>query len=241
MYPQILGVYSKQEVKDVGSGATRRGHQEITFWFVRRVDTDEYEVQPLNSNHVPSGMRVTMSKGMFLQGYTPEPNYYETRTLPALKSLQKKIELGEKFFQQGLLSKAEKEFLKAVMVDDQNAQANLGLGAVYSEQGDFAKVRKVIGVLLNNDDAFREEQRQQFNIFGISLRKQGLHEDAIRFYSKALDVDPNDEHLHFNLARVYFDHGEELECLKHIETALKLNPQFEAGRKFLEYLSRNHG
>ncbi len=241
MYPQILGVYSRKEHKDVGSGQTRRGHEETTYWFARRTSNDDYEVQPLNANNVPSGMRTTLAKGDFMRDFNPEPSYYETRTLPALKSLQKKIELGEKFFQQGLLSQAEKEFLKAVMVDDQNARANLGLGAVYTEQGEFAKVRKVIGILLNNDDAFREEQRKQFNTFGICLRKQGLHEDAIRFYTRALEVDPGDEHLHFNLARVYFEKGEDLECLKHIETALQINPKFEAGLKFLNYLSKHAG
>jgi len=226
------------EIKDIGTGTTKRDRQQLTYWFVRRMTMDDYELQPLNANSVPSGLRTTISKGDFLKNYNPETGYYETRTLPALKSLQKKVELGEKFFQKGLLSQAEKEFLKAVMVDEENAQANLGLGAVYCEQGEFKKVKKVINILLNNDDAFREEQRQQFNTFGISLRKQGQHEDAIRFYTRALEVDPDDEHLHFNLARVHYDTGDELECLRHIETSLTLNPQFDAGLKFLEYLSK---
>lgn len=238
MYPQVLGVYSKKDEGPVGTGSTARQHAAQTYWFATRVSDEEYEVQPLNDNNVPSGMRTKMGKGDFLAGYHPEPNYYESRTLPALKSLQKKVELGEKFFQKGLLSQAEKEFLKAVMVDEENARANLGLGAVYSEQGEFKKVKKIINILLNNDDAFREEQRQQFNTFGISLRKQGLFDDAIRFYLRALETDPTDEHLHFNLARAYFDSGDELECLKHIEASLKINPGFDAGQKFLAYLSR---
>lgn len=238
MYPQILGVYSNTKSQEVGAGTTSRAAKQQTYWFVRRINNDDYEIQPLNASNVPSGMRTTITKGELIQNYEPEPGYYESRTLPALKSLQKKVELGEKFFRKGLLGQAEKEFLKAIMVDDQHAEANLGLGAVYCEQKEFQKVKKVIGVLLNNDDAFKEEQRQQFNTFGISLRKQGMHGEAIRFYQRALEVDPNDEHLHFNLARVHLDNGDDLECLKHVETSLKLNPKFDAGQKFLNYLSK---
>ncbi|MCK9240778.1 tetratricopeptide repeat protein [Desulfocurvus sp.] len=239
MYPQILGVYSRKQDRDIGFGTTTRNHAQQTYWFARRLSDDAFEVQPLNTSHVPSGMRTTLGKGEFIKAFHPEPGYYETRTLPALKSLQKKVEMGERFFQDGLLGQAEKEFLKAVMMDEDNAQANLGLGAVYSEQGRFAKVRKIVGILLNNDDAFRREQRRQFNTFGISLRRQGLHEDAIRFYSRALEVDPDDEHLHFNLARAHFELGDELACLQHIEIALGLNPDFKEGRKFLEYLGKH--
>lgn len=238
MYPQILGAYSQKQDQDVGTGTTTRSHTQQTYWFARRLSDDDFEVQPMGANHVPSGMRTILSKGEFLKTFHPEPAYYETRALPALKSLQKKLELGERFFQEGLLGQAEKEFLKAVMMDETNAQANLGLGAVYSEQGRFAKVRKIVDILLNNDDTFRQEQRRQFNTFGISLRRKGLHEDAIRFYTRALEVDPTDEHLHFNLARAHFELGDELACLQHIEIALGLDPDFEEGRKFLEYLGR---
>ncbi|BBD06885.1 tetratricopeptide repeat protein [Desulfovibrio ferrophilus] len=238
MYPQTLGVYSKKGDKEVGSGGTTSSYQQETFWFARRISDEKYEVRPLSSNHVPTGMKTLLGKGEFIAQFTPEARYYETRTLPVLKSLQKKIELGEQFFKKGLLSKAEKEFLKATMIDEESAPANLGLGSVYAEQGEFKKVKKVIGILLNSDMAFQEEQRQEFNVFGITLRKQGLHEDAIRFYSKALEYNDSDEHLNFNLARAYYEHGDHLECLQNIETALKINPNFVEAKKFLDFLRK---
>jgi len=237
IYPQILGVYSQHQHSEGGSASSQSIGIE-TFWFARRLSDEEYEVRPLNSSHVPSGMKTVLSKGEFLTRYTPEPRYYETRTLPVLKSLQKKVELGEQFFKKGLLSKAEQEFLKATMIDEENAQANLGLGAVYAEQGEFKKVKKVLGVLMNSDLAFQEEQRQQFNLFGISLRKQGMHDDAIRFYGKALEYNEGDDHLHFNMARALFEQGDHLDCLKHLEAALKINPEFQEAKMFLDYLHK---
>lgn len=239
IYPQILGVYSQKHHGEVGTGGMTITHGNTeTFWFARRMSDEEYEVRPLNSNHVPAGMKTVLSKGEFITNYTPEPRYYETRTLPVLKSLAKKVELGEQFFKKGLLSKAEQEFLKATMIDEEHAEANLGLGAVYAEQGEFKKVKKVLGILLNSDLAFQEEQRQQFNTFGITMRKQGLHEDAIRFYSKALEYNATDENLHFNLARALYENGDHLECLKHLESALNINPDFSAASQFLDFLHK---
>ena len=238
MYPQILGVYCKKDDRSVGTGTTTTHSQNRTYWFVRRLDEDEYEVCPLNSSHVPSGSRTMLTKGELATQYIPEPQYYERHTFPALKSLQKKIELGEQFFKKGLLSQAEKEFLKATMIDEENAEANLGLGAVYVEQDEFQKTKKVLKVLLGNDMVFQEEQRRQFNVFGIGLRKKKMYSEALGYYSKALEYNGDDEHLHFNLARVLYEKGDEIACMEHLETALKLSPDFKEAQKFLEYVGK---
>lgn len=237
MYPRILGIYSRNTDKGHGEASAKRKQQ--THWFVRRLSDDEFEVRPLNPNHVPSGVKILLGKGEFVTGYTPEPQYYERNTLPALKSLSKKIELGEQFFKKGLLSKAEQEFLKATMIDEENAKANLGLGSVYAEQGEFRKIKKVLARLLNNDEVFQEEQRRQFNTFGIGLRKQKMYEEAIAYYSKALEYDDKDENLYFNLARAHFDKGDEISCLQNLEAALKLRPDFEEARKFMAYAEKH--
>lgn len=238
-YPQILGVYSRNATADVGAGATRDSYQQTTYWYVRRTDDDAYETQPLNANNVPSGIRSVLPKGEFITQFTPEPSYYERNTLPALKSLKKKIEEGEAFFALGRLDDAERAFLKALMIDELNIPANLGAGAVYSEKGDYKKVRKVLGILLNNDETFREEQRERFNTLGMSLRKQGLHDEALKYYLKALEFKMDDENLHFNLARVYFDKGDQMATLEHLERCLQLNPGMEMAQKFMRYCHKN--
>lgn len=240
MYPQTLGVFTPSKTGKRGLGKTRKAERQQAYWYVRRLSDEEFEVQPLNANHLPSGVKRVLSKSKFLRNYSPVPDYYETHTLPAMRSLNKKIELGEAYFKEGLLSEAEHEFLKATMVDEENAQANLGLGTVYSEQQKFSKVRKVLKTLSNSDVAFQEVLRQQFNTFGISLRKQGLHKEAINFYTKALEFNPNDEHLLFNLARALFEKGDTLECLRTLETALKINPYFEEAIKLYDYANA-HG
>lgn len=239
LYPQILGVYSLSQSADVGAGHTKDHYAQVTYWYARRVADDEYEVQPLNSNHVPSGMRSLLPKGDFIRQYTPEPSYYERHTQPALRSLGQKIKLGEDAFAEGRLDDAEKAFLKALMIDDKNVPANLGVGAVYSEKKEFQKVKKVLKILLNQDETFKQEQRKSFNILGMSLRKQGMLDEALAYYLKSLEFDNSDENLHFNVARVYFDKGDHAATLEHLQQCLSLNPDLEVAQKFLRYCEKH--
>ncbi|NJB67669.1 tetratricopeptide (TPR) repeat protein [Desulfobaculum xiamenense] len=238
LYPQILGVYSMTKSTDVGHGTTQGHHTQTTYWYVRRLDDDTYEVQPLNARHVPSGLRNALSKGDFITVYAPEPRFYEQRTIPALKSLRDKIQKGEEHYAQGKLDDAEREFLKALMIDELNVEANMGIGSVYADKGEFQKVSKVLDILLNQDASFVEEQRVRFNRFGMSLRKQGMHEEALRYYSKALEYNDKDENLHFNIARAYFDTGRKDECITHIKAALTIAPDMEPAAKFLRYVEK---
>lgn len=238
-YPQILGVYAMAQTADVGEGGTMGQYDQVTYWYARRLADDEYEVQPLNAHHVPSGMRSVMSKGDFIRQYAPEPAYYERHTQPALRSLAQKIKLGEDAFAKGLLNEAEKAFIKALMIDELNVPANLGVGAVYSEKKEFQKVKKVLKILLNQDETFRREQRARFNTLGMSLRKQGMLDEALNYYLKSLEFDATDENLHFNVARVYFDKGDHAATLEHLQKCLTLNPDLEVARKFLLYCEKH--
>lgn len=238
IYPLIMGVYSLGKKAEIGAGGTTGSYQQVTNWYVRRLDDDVYEVQPLNSNHVPSGVTSKLKKGDFIRQYQPEPDYYKRHTLPALKSLNEKIAAGEKLFDEGKLDDAEKSFLKALMIDESNIPANMGVGAVYSEKKEFQKLRKVLAILMNSDAAFQEEQRNRFNTLGMSLRKQGLHEEALGYYLRALELNKTDENMHFNVARVYYEKGDNTSALKHLKQCLKMNPDLDVAHKFVKHLKK---
>jgi tetratricopeptide (TPR) repeat protein len=232
---RILGVYSKTAEVGAGMGATQKKAMQRTYWFVRMLPDDSYELRPLNANHVPAGPASILSKKEFMSAYEPEPDFYIKKTLPFMVSLQKKLEKGEEYFKAGDLDAAEKEFCKALNIDDENPKANVALGAVYSEKCDYAKLKSVMRRVMGNDQIFNEEQRRLFNDFGINLRKSKLLGEAVAYYSKALDLSPRDENLHFNIARAYFD-GQELDkCRDHLLRALDINPDFKQARQFLEY------
>lgn len=237
--PEVMGVYShstKYEYK-VKERSARYRHG--TYWYVRKISEEDYEIRPLNANHLPtSGCKKIVGKEEFLKYYTPELDYYNTHTQPCLESLQKKVRMGRKYFNMGNLDKAEALFCKAVLMDDENVEANMGLGEVYSEQKRFTLLREVLDKLMNNDDTFAEEQRHQFNEFGIHLRKKELFDDAIRFYLKALQVNAQDENLHFNISRAFLARGKIKNCKEHLQIALELNPQLSVAADLLAYVER---
>ncbi|MEF3698762.1 tetratricopeptide repeat protein [Desulfolutivibrio sp.] len=233
---RVLGIYSLTKSTEVGVGGTAKGYEQKTYWFVRRLPDDTYEVQPLNANHLPSGIKRILSKGEFLAGYAPEPGYYEKKTLPHVQSLKKKLAQGEEALCAGNLDDAEKMFCKALLLDEDNPTANMALGEVYCRKQEHKRLEAVLRRILNLDEVFKEEQRHVFNSFGISLRKEKYFAEAIRYYRRAIEFNPTDENLHFNAARAYFEAGELTLCVEHLEQALRLRPEFAEAAEFLRYL-----
>lgn len=237
-YPTVLGVFSHRKHVSVGSGTTKTAHQKLTYWFVRQIGDDTFDIQPLNIYHVPSGMREFIKGDVFLAEYTPEPNYYNVNTVPALRSLYEKITKGEEHLSEGNLDAAEMEFLKALMIDDLNIEANYGLGAVYTEKNDFDKLARILKVLMGQGGTFSHEHKERLNAFGVRLRRNGHLEQAAAFLEKAHEATPDDDHIMFNLARVYFDRKELEKCRTTLTRALQVNPAFIEARKFLNYCQK---
>ena len=74
----------------------------------------------------------------------------------------------------------------------------------------------------------------------IAFRKQGRFREAIDLYRKALSLDPEDDHLHYNLARVLMEDGREGEARVHVLKALELYPDFMEAKDLLDRLEQGH-
>ncbi|WP_419778654.1 tetratricopeptide repeat protein [Maridesulfovibrio sp.] len=233
---QVLGVFTKNIKDHTGAGATLQRSESKTFYYVTRSGVDSYHAQPLNEQNIPSGLVIPLTKKEFITQYTPELKYYEKKTLPALKSLKDKLDKGEQSFMDGNLDAAEQSFAKALFLDPEHPKANLGMGSVQCSKKNFDKLSGIIDKLLNNDSIFMERQRQEFNLFAITLRKESLFEEAITFYNRAIEINPNDENLHFNAARAHFDAGDFDNALEHLDKALEISPALEVASMFKKYI-----
>lgn len=171
-----------------------------------------------------------------MRQYQPEPGYYERRCIPFIDSLKKKIAQAEKHLAEDDLDAAEKEFCKALLLDEKNPKANIELGNIYLQKGDGKKLAAALRRLLNIDALFQEHERHLFNQFAMSLRKEQRFTEAIAFYNKAVAHNENDEHLHFNIARALAESGDTGRARKHLGRALEINPDFEAARRFIRYI-----
>lgn len=70
------------------------------------------------------------------------------------------------------------------------------------------------------------ETADEWNMEGNSLSDQGLYEDAIQAYNKAIDLDPSIAAYYRNCALALFNLGEYDESLEYVKKALDISPRY---------------
>ncbi|BDV00169.1 hypothetical protein TDMWS_02540 [Thermodesulfomicrobium sp. WS] len=237
-HTRIKGVFSSEKVAKVGAGTTVRKTTQTMYWFVEEDENGVIWVQPLNPNYVPSGPKQEVPREEFLENYRPEPEFYTHKVYPSIRKLNQTIARAERHRANGETYSAEYEFTNALKIDEENIRANFGLGLTYLERGDTARANDVFERLVKLDAAFEAEHKHLFNDFGINLRKNEMYDQAIRYYQRALELSPTDEHLHYNIARAYFAKADIANTVTHLRQALSINPDFTIAKKFLVYLKQ---
>ena len=224
-------VFSSDERVKVGTGTTTRTHVSKLLWYVEELGNKKFSVRKVNHHHVPSGEDRVIGLGKLLAEYVPEVEYYEEFTLPAMELLEDYLDEGEEHREEGRLYSAEGCFDKALGLDEQNVRALFNLGLIYMEQEDAEKTRNLMRSLLAIKATFTGKDQHLFNEFGISLRKNGLLDEAVEYYSRALAYAQEDDHLHYNLARANYERGDWEGCVASLLRCGELNPDLEAARE----------
>lgn len=235
---RIKGVFSTKTVSKVGTGTTQRKTVKKNYFMVTEQDDGKVEVQVLNSNYVPSGKRRLVPKEELLQKFSPEPEFYTYTVYPKMRELQKTVARADRHRQQGETFSAEYEYSNALKVDEENIRANFGIGLTYLDRGEQEKANDIFERLIKLEAAFENEHKHLFNDFGISLRKNGMFDQCLEYYQRALELCNDDEHLYLNMARVYWEKGHKDRTVEYVKKALQVNPGFEIGKKFLEFLQK---
>ncbi len=239
---RISGVFSQKKLSKIGTGTTARKTEVVTYFVVEELESGMMQVQALAVNDVPFGPKSEITRDELLSNYLPEPQKTMSRAVSALSpqelEIQKAVARGDKFRKRGESFTAEFEYNKALAMDMCNVRANFGIGLCYIERGEQDKAREVFERVVHLDAAFLDEHKHLFNEFGINLRKAGMHDEAKDYYLRALELSPEDENLHYNLARAAFDKGEVKMAAQHLGACLKLNPGHPEARQFVDYLRR---
>lgn len=233
----IKGIFSTQEVKKVGAGTTVRKTVQKAFWFVEEAGGG-IMIQPLNANYVPSGPKRTVTLEDIIEKFQPEPEFYVQTVFPKMKELNKTIARADRHRQRGEGFSAEFEYSNALKVDEENVRANFGLGLTYLDRGETDKADNIFERLVKLEAAFDEEHKHLFNEFGINLRKNKMHTQAMDYYAKALELSGEDENLFYNIARVCLDKQDYAACVDYLFRCLALNPALDAAVKFLMWLKQ---
>lgn len=152
----------------------------------------------------------------------------------------RKIQIAERYFEQGNAPEAEKYFDDAI--DSAREEA---LGVVGEMSLDIAEVaarfdpklgakyyRRSLEMVKSSKSALT---MSVYNRLGISLRKQGLWGEAIEAYSEAAKYSPEDENIQYNIALAYQEGQQYAEAASYMLAAISINPDMYTDRPELAY------
>lgn len=235
----IKGVFSTQTKGIIGFGSTKRKVKQHIYAFVEEEADGSLCVRELNKHFVPVGKSRWITKDVLLKDFLPEPDVYLNKVLPAMRQVEESVEKADDHRANGELISAEFEYKNALRLDEEHIRGTFGLGLTYLARGETDNADIVFRRVVTLDGAFDEEHKHLFNEFGIRLRKNGMHAQALKFYNRAAKLlKREDEHLLYNIARTFFEKGQGRQAKRLLEKALANNPAFEQAREFLAVLER---
>ncbi|MBN2298388.1 MAG: hypothetical protein JXM72_07330 [Deltaproteobacteria bacterium] len=227
---KIKGIFYEETVITLGTGHTQKTQKVKNFCYAEQLENDNVKVSFLGNEGNPTGIVIEMPYDEFLRKYTFDPDY-KVKTKEE-RETDKHIATAEKHRSRKEYNSAEWEYSTALKLDPESIRANFGIGTLYMEMGQPGKAKEVFRKLSEIDAIFEEDNKHIFNEFGIELRKANMIEEALGNYMKALEISPNDEHLYFNIARVYYDRRDWTNALNWIEKAMRVNPHFRDAKQF---------
>jgi len=241
--PLVKGAFSAGKRITVGTGTTK---QRVTldqkdYFYAEEPTAGTVEVRPLNENFAPTGDKTSIAKKDFLEKYSPEPQLYMNEVAPAMREMERTINQADENRQEGRMFTAEMEYKSVLKIDENHIRATFGLGLTYLEIGDTQNADEVFRKLSKLNGAFDHEHKHLFNEFGIKLRMNKMYTQALKHYARAWQLSKDDEHIMYNLARVYFEKGDMRRAFTFLSLALKANPDFMKARELLEHIRETAG
>ena len=117
---------------------------------------------------------------------------------PALaESAYEKIRKGENAFEEQNFDEALQEFLDAQVENPENSLLQYNIGEAHYRMNGYGEAEAAFQGAVNSGDSVLE-QKSFYNLGNCSYR-QGKLEEAVAYYQRALELNPEDEDARFNL------------------------------------------
>ena len=237
----VKGVFSIDSKKLLGIGGIGRASQRL-FVYAEQLDADRVVLQRLSRNFIPAGAKQIIPRERLLTQYQPEPSIFLNKVLPLMRRMEESVRTADGHRRRQELFAAEFEYKAVLRLDEEHVKAAFGLGLTYLERQEQHNADAVFHKLMRIEAAFAPEHKHLFNEFGIQMRKRGMYDEAMRYYSRAYRLCRTDEHLLYNMARTLYEKGRLASSRRLLLRALGLNAAFPEARAFLAYLdSRERG
>lgn len=103
----------------------------------------------------------------------------------------------------------------------------------YAKLNNFSKVKKIFVEIVKYD----VNAPNPYNTLGIRLRQEKQYKEAIQAYFQAIELEPKDENIHYNMAKAYYCDAQPAKALECIKLALSLSPEHLEALKMYRMLT----
>lgn len=125
-----------------------------------------------------------------------------------------------------LVAEAELERFTTEYPNNAGAWANLGL--VYSETNRLEKAEQA----LEKTIALNGKTAPLYSRLAMVYKKRGKIDDSLEMYRKALEIAPDHENTHYNIAILYDIYLQDIaKAIEHLESYIELGGQGDKGAK----------
>lgn len=150
-------------------------------------------------------------------------------------NVDRKIEIGNGYIRLGDTKKARVVFDEAIKVATREAMESLSrvsreIAQICLDVAPELSERYLRRTLEAKRGFLDKSDIETFNRLGITLRKQGRWEDAIKEYRQALKISPTDGNLYYNIAMAHMEGSQLLDAYNFLNKALSISPDiYKAG------------
>jgi Flp pilus assembly protein TadD len=167
--------------------------------------------------------------------------YFQTAFTANPRNVVAATELGVALFSASKLPEAEAQFQAALAIEPGYTDARFDLASVQAAQGRWeAAVNEFQQVLKERPDDSKTRQHlgQALYLWGDAFAKAGNSEQAVLRYRAASEYRPPDAELRTKTALMLARLGRLPEAQTELETALKIDPNFQPAKQMLEDVLR---
>jgi len=150
-------------------------------------------------------------------------------------NVDRKIDIGNGYIRMGDTKKAKVVFDEAIKVATREAMESLSrvsreIAQICLDVAPELSERYLRRTLEAKKGFLDKSDIETFNRLGITLRKQGRWEDAIKEYRQALKISPTDGNLYYNIAMAHMEGRQLLDAYNFLTKGLSLSPDiYKAG------------
>ena len=215
--PRFLGVYSRKIQQNSGQQRTR-------LYFVWAVSPEDFAVQELDAALLPKAAAQAVKKNVFEANFRLEPSILAVPvSTPDMRLLAKSPPPARKAEADDVsLLRLEKARRAKQLENDMRNNFRKAISALSrprDRQGALAAIEQLVRL----KEGIVPAHKQMFRDFGVSLRKKKLLDLALASSTRVLELSPDDDHAHFNIARIYALLGAYGKALVHVERAMSID------------------